>query len=180
MEGFRVFVRESMTHKTCATCEWFEPMFERTVSRPDIPLGARDIGGCLRFPPSFIGPHGLYACWPSVAKVDRCGEWTPRTSQPEEAEPTETGSRDAVKMDPQANDKSGHIDGKGRAAAEFLSQARAALSNVKVHDFEAYQEAVLWLASGTWNPTIRSIGEFAGALGYRPELVLHKVEPSER
>lgn len=177
MEGLRVFVRESMTHKTCATCEWFEPLSGRTVDWPDI-RGTR--GGCLRFPPSFIDPHKRHACWPSVSSEDRCGEWTPNTSRPEEANPTEIGSRDAVKMDPQANDKSGHIDGKDRAAAEFFSQVHVALSNVEVDDFEAYQEAMLRLASGTWNPTIRSLGELAGVLGYRPELVLHKVEPSER
>jgi transcriptional regulator with XRE-family HTH domain len=95
---------------------------------------------------------------------------------------------------PQVSYKLGPTSRKDRIAARFLSQVHAVLSNAALtapeegevpqeqaaRDLEVDQATISWILSGTGNPTARTIGELAGALGYRPELVLHKVEPSER
>lgn len=79
---------------------------------------------------------------------------------------------------------------KDRISARFLSQvhamvARAALEARKERGATQSQVAremgvdratISRLLSGAGNPTIRTIGELAGVMGYRPELVLHKIE----
>jgi len=86
------------------------------------------------------------------------------------------------------------METEGKRAARFLSQAHAVLSNAALtareegevtqeqiaRDLEVDQAALSWLLSGAGNPTLRTVGELAGALGYRPELILHKVKPAER
>jgi DNA-binding phage protein len=79
---------------------------------------------------------------------------------------------------------------KDRIAARFVSHvhavlSRAALETRKEQGVTQAQVArelgvdrsfITRLLSGAGNPTVRTIGELAGALGYRPELVLHKVD----
>lgn len=87
--------------------------------------------------------------------------------------------------------KFGPANRKDRIAARFLSQVHAVLSNAALtvrrergvtqaqvaRDLEVDRATISRLLSGAGNPTLRTIGELAGALGYRPELVLHKVTP---
>lgn len=87
--------------------------------------------------------------------------------------------------------KFGATSRKDRIAARFLGQVHAMLSRaaLQVREEQGLTQAqvarelgvdratISRLLSGAGNPTVRTIGELAGALGYRPELVLHKVEP---
>lgn len=82
------------------------------------------------------------------------------------------------------------ISKKDRVAARFLSQVHSALS---IAFLEAKKERKLTqrslcesldvdkavvsrILAGGGNPTARTIAEFASVMGYRPELVLHRVE----
>lgn len=79
---------------------------------------------------------------------------------------------------------------KDRIAARFVGHVHAVLSRaaLEVREEQGVTQAqvarelgvdrsfITRLLSGAGNPTVRTIGELAGALGYRPELVLHKVD----
>lgn len=79
---------------------------------------------------------------------------------------------------------------KDRIAARFLGQVHAVLTRAAVEsraergvtqasvarELGIDRATISRLLSGAGNPTVRTIGELAGALGYRPELVLHKVQ----
>lgn len=79
---------------------------------------------------------------------------------------------------------------KDRIASRFLAQLHAAFANAaaeskKVHGLNQRKVAdelgvdkavVSRILSGGGNPTARTIGELAAALGYRPELLLHRID----
>lgn len=81
---------------------------------------------------------------------------------------------------------------KDRIASRFLGQLHAAFSNAGVEakkergltqkqiaaELNVDKAAVSRILKGIGNPTARTIGELAAAMGYRPELVLHKIETS--
>lgn len=78
---------------------------------------------------------------------------------------------------------------KDRVAARFLAQVHAAISQAAVKEKSALgltqtmvaqelgvdKSFISRILKGTGNPTVRTIGELSAVLGYRPELVLHKV-----
>jgi transcriptional regulator with XRE-family HTH domain len=83
-----------------------------------------------------------------------------------------------------------HLSTKDRIAGRFLAQLHSVLSNAF---FEAKQEKGLTqraiceelatdkavisrILSGAGNPTARTIAELASAMGYRPEITLHKID----
>ncbi|MEO9168125.1 MAG: helix-turn-helix transcriptional regulator [Aestuariivirga sp.] len=86
-----------------------------------------------------------------------------------------------------------NVSRKDRIAARFLGQTHALLSNIAVEVFREKgitqsemarqlgvdRSFVSRILKGVGNPTIRTIGEIAGVLGYRPQLVFHKVERME-
>ena len=86
-----------------------------------------------------------------------------------------------------------NVSRKDRIAGRFLGQAHALLSNIAVEVFRERgitqsdmarqlgvdRSFVSRILKGAGNPTIRTIGEIAGVLGYRPELVFHKVARTE-
>ena len=81
------------------------------------------------------------------------------------------------------------IPKKDRIAVRFMSRVHAALTRAAVEAKEETGLTQLKIASelgvdksvisrifkGAGNPTIRTIGEISAAMGYRPELVLHKI-----
>lgn len=81
---------------------------------------------------------------------------------------------------------------KDRIASRFLGQLHAAFSNASVEakkergltqkqiaaELNVDKAAISRILKGIGNPTARTIGELAAAMGYRPELVLHKIETS--
>jgi ribosome-binding protein aMBF1 (putative translation factor) len=81
---------------------------------------------------------------------------------------------------------------KDRIASRFLGQLHAAFANASVEakkdrgltqkqiaeELKIDKAAVSRILKGIGNPTARTIGELAAAMGYRPELVLHKIETS--
>lgn len=78
---------------------------------------------------------------------------------------------------------------KDRIASRFLAQVHAEISNAAVsakrenginqkkvaEELQVDKSVVSRILKGLGNPTIRTIGELTAVLGYRPELVLHKV-----
>lgn len=86
--------------------------------------------------------------------------------------------------------KFGTTSRKDRIAARFLGQVHSVLAycaeevrrerGVKQADVArelgVNRATISRLLSGAGNPTARTIGELAGAMGYRPELVMRKVE----
>lgn len=87
--------------------------------------------------------------------------------------------------------KFGSKNRKDRVASRFLGQAHAVLSRSALEvskergltkaqvarELGVDRSTISRLLSGVGNPTLRTIGELAGVMGYRPELVFHKVEP---
>lgn len=83
-----------------------------------------------------------------------------------------------------------NLSKKDRAASRFLAQVHSALSNAFVEakrDKKVTQRSVCEaldvdkavvsrILTGGGNPTARTIAELASALGYQPELILHKIE----
>jgi DNA-binding phage protein len=81
---------------------------------------------------------------------------------------------------------------KDRIAARFIAQVHAVLARAAVEarkergvtqagvarELGVDRATISRLLAGGGNPTVRTIGELAGALGYRPELVLHKMQPA--
>jgi DNA-binding phage protein len=81
---------------------------------------------------------------------------------------------------------------KDRIAARFMAQVHAVLAWAAMdarakrgvtqasvaRDLGVDRATISRLLAGGGNPTIRTIGELAGAMGYRPELVLHKIQPA--
>lgn len=79
---------------------------------------------------------------------------------------------------------------KDRVAARFLAQVHAAIAQAAMtaksqngltqlqvaQELGVDKSVVSRILKGAGNPTIRTIGELSAALGYRPELVLHKVD----
>nr|WP_158516813.1 helix-turn-helix transcriptional regulator [Scytonema hofmannii] len=78
---------------------------------------------------------------------------------------------------------------KDRIASRFLAQVHAEIANAAVsakaengltqkkvaEELGVDKSVVSRILKGLGNPTIRTIGELTAVLGYRPELVLHKV-----
>jgi len=78
---------------------------------------------------------------------------------------------------------------KDRIASRFLAQVHAEISNAAIsakresginqkkvaEELQVDKSVVSRILKGLGNPTIRTIGELTAVLGYRPELVLHKV-----
>lgn len=78
---------------------------------------------------------------------------------------------------------------KDRIATRFLAQVHAAIAQAAVsakHENKLTQKEVAdelgvdksvisRILKGVGNPTIRTVGELSAALGYRPELVLRKI-----
>jgi transcriptional regulator with XRE-family HTH domain len=86
--------------------------------------------------------------------------------------------------------KVGSKSRKDRIAVRFLGHVHAVLSRAALQVREKHgvtqaqvarelgvdRSVITRLLAGAGNPTVRTIGELAGALGYRPELVLHEIE----
>ena len=80
---------------------------------------------------------------------------------------------------------------KDRIAARFMGQVHAEIAHAAIEaksekgltqrDVAAAlgvdKSVISRILRGTGNPTIRTIGELSAALGYRPELLLHKADP---
>lgn len=78
---------------------------------------------------------------------------------------------------------------KDRIASRFLSQVHAAIAQAAIsaksedgltqrqvaEELGVDKSVISRILKGVGNPTIRTVGELTAALGYRPELVLHKV-----
>jgi transcriptional regulator with XRE-family HTH domain len=79
---------------------------------------------------------------------------------------------------------------KDRIAGRFLAQLHAVFSNAAVdakrkrrltqkqiaNELGVDKSVVSRIFKGGGNPTARTIGELAAVMGYRPELVLHKIK----
>jgi transcriptional regulator with XRE-family HTH domain len=78
---------------------------------------------------------------------------------------------------------------KDRIASRFLAQVHAEITQAAVKakrddgltqrqvadELGVDKSVVSRILSGVGNPTLRTLGELSAALGYRPELVLHKL-----
>ena len=78
---------------------------------------------------------------------------------------------------------------KDRIAARFMAQVHAAIAQAAVaaktddgltqrqiaEELAVDKSVISRILKGVGNPTIRTVGELSASLGYRPELVLHKV-----
>lgn len=78
---------------------------------------------------------------------------------------------------------------KDRIASRFLTQVHAAIAQAAVaaksdegltqrqvaEELGVDKSVISRILKGVGNPTIRTVGELTAALGYRPELVLHKI-----
>lgn len=78
---------------------------------------------------------------------------------------------------------------KDRIASRFLAQVHAEIANAAIsaktengltqkkvaEELGVDKSVISRILKGLGNPTIRTIGELTAVLGYRPELVLHKV-----
>jgi len=88
--------------------------------------------------------------------------------------------------------KVGSANRKDRIAGRFISQVHAVLARSAIeakqetgrtmadvaNELGIHRSVISRILAGGGNPTVRTIGELAGVLGYRPELVLHKVQTS--